>query len=369
MPGKTDIKNFTLPELKNLLIANDLKQYQARQIFGWIYAKRIEDFSAMSDISKDTRRLLEEKFYFSKLKTVKNELSKDKTEKFLFALEDKTQVESVFIPETGRNTLCVSSQVGCKFNCKFCLSGKLGFKRNLKSSEIINQYLEVSAACAPLKITNLVFMGIGEPLDNFSNVTKAIEILTEPAGIGFSKRRICVSTCGLVEEIKMLSRLKLGIKLSVSLHSADDAVRSSLMPVNKKYPLKELINAVREFSKSETYPVTFEYALIQGLNTGKEDAFKLIKLVRGLNCKINLIPYNEHSIFSSTKCAGKILVRITPERSEGGNESSLKFAQPSPGDISLFCRELKNAGVFFTLRKSRGQDISAACGQLVAAWS
>ena len=384
MQEKIDIKNYTLKELREFFVSNNFAKYQAQQIFSWIYAKRIEKFALMTNISKEMRVLLEEKFYLSKLKTIKTELSKDETLKLLFDLsatdeflhvggsasggEDKAKIESVFIPEASRATLCVSSQVGCKFNCKFCLSGQLGFRRNLKTSEIINQYLETSVSILPSKITNLVFMGIGEPLDNFSNVTKAIEIFMEPAGIGFGKRRICISTCGLVEGIEKLAKLKLGIKLSVSLHSADDAVRSKIMPVNKKYPLKELITAVKNFSKIEQYPVTFEYALMQGLNTSKADACKLIKLVRGLNCKINLIPYNEAAVFQ-VEDAEKLRSRITPERSERGNKSSLEFNQPNLEETGAFCKELENAGIFFTLRKSRGQDINAACGQLVAAWN
>ncbi len=342
MQEKVDIKNYCLQELKEIFCANNFIEYQASQVFSWVYAKRVEDFYSMTNISKEMRLAFAEKFYFSKFKIVKKELSNDKTEKFLFELKDKDRIESVFIPEESRATLCVSSQVGCKFNCKFCLSGKPGFKRNLKISEIVNQYLAVSSSVAPSKITNLVFMGIGEPLDNFSNVTKAIEIFMAPSGIGFGKRKICVSTCGLIEGIEKLARLKLGIKLSVSLHSADEAIRTKLMPVNKKYPLKELSKAVKDFTKYEKYPITFEYALIHGINTGKEDARKLIKFVHGINCKINLIPWNK---------------------------SSLEFNQPDSMETESFCRELKSGGVFFTLRKPRGQDINAACGQLAASWS
>jgi 23S rRNA (adenine2503-C2)-methyltransferase len=368
MQEKIDIKNYTLKELRDLFVSGNFAKYQASQIFSWIYQKKVENFSLMTNISKEMRVLLEEKFYFSKLKMIKKEASKDETQKFLFALEDKSRIESVFIPEKNRGTLCVSSQVGCKFNCKFCLSGKPGFKRNLKTSEIINQYLETAATIAPSKITNLVFMGIGEPLDNFSNLIKAIEIFMAPSGIGFGKRRICVSTCGLVEEIEKLAGLKLGIKLSVSLHSADDTIRSRIMPVNKKYPLKELMKAVKNFLKSEQYPVTFEYALIHGLNTSIDDARKLAKLVQGLNCKINLIPYNKAATFQA-ESAEKLRSRITPERSEWSNKSSTEFDQPVPMEIESFCRELEAARVFFTLRKPRGEDINAACGQLAASWS
>jgi 23S rRNA (adenine2503-C2)-methyltransferase len=184
-------------------------------------------------------------------------------------------------------------------------------------------------------------MGIGEPLDNFTNAVKAIKILREPLGLNFTKRRICVSTCGLIPEIKGLGRLKLGIKLSISLHSANNAQRSKIMPINKKYPLSELINAAREFAKYEKYPVTFEYALISEINSKPKDALELARLLKHINCKVNLIPYN---------C------------------SCLGFKAAGPREIKIFSEILKKAGIFFTLRKSRGQDISAACGQLQAAW-
>jgi 23S rRNA (adenine2503-C2)-methyltransferase len=366
-----DIKNYTLSELKNALSSKGFAPYCAGQVFNWIYAKRIDNFDLMTDISKGTRDSLSENFYFSKLKISKREVSLDKTEKFLFELNDGASIESVFIPENNRRTLCLSSQVGCKYGCKFCISGTRGLKRNLAASEIVNQYLTISdligrkpeprsggatprfdgalrhqsTGCArgiPEKaITNVVFMGIGEPLDNFEMTVKAIRIFTEHKGLNFSKRRISISTCGIIPQIEQLSLLKLGVKLSVSLHSADDKIRSKIMPVNSKYPLGELMKVLRNFSESEKYPVTFEYALFGSLNTSKLDAQKLIRLLRGTNCKINLIPYNA---------------------SQGD------FKQPAPSEVEDFCKELENAGLFYTLRKSRGQDIHAACGQLYALW-
>lgn len=337
---KEDIKNYTLEELKKYLKEKGLPLYSAAQVFSWLYLKRVEDFSLMTDISKETKDFLSQHFCFSRLKTAKREVSSDKTEKFLFELGDGAAIESVFIPEDDRATLCLSSQVGCKYNCKFCKSGSRGLKRNLTAGEIVNQYLEVSALIKT-KITNIVFMGIGEPLDNFSNVINAIKIFSEHKGLDFSVRRISISTCGVIPQIKELSSLELGVKLSISLHSADNLIRSKIMPVNNKYPLVELMNILKSFSKSQKYPITFEYALFGGLNTDKTCAHKLIKLLRPIDCKVNLIPYNATQGI---------------------------FKEPSRAEIEDFCGELRKAGIFFTLRKSRGQDIDAACGQLYALW-
>ncbi|MFH1363451.1 MAG: 23S rRNA (adenine(2503)-C(2))-methyltransferase RlmN, partial [Candidatus Omnitrophota bacterium] len=309
------------------------------QVFDWVYQKGVEDFKLMSNLPQSLREYLAKEFCLSRLKTLKKELSSDGTEKFLFGLSDENSIETVFIPDKNRNTLCLSTQVGCKFKCAFCESGQSGFKRNLEPSEIINQYWEVSKSAGPKVITNIVFMGIGEPLDNFEAVVKAIKILVEPKGIALSPRRISLSTCGLVPEIRELAGLKLGIKLSISLHSPDNVARSKLMPINKKYPLEDLIQAVKFCSKNEKYPITFEYALIGGYNTKKDDAVRLIKLLKGVSCKVNLIQLNS---------------------------SAGQFKPATAQEIEAFIDELRESGLFFTLRKSRGQDIQAACGQLKA---
>jgi 23S rRNA (adenine2503-C2)-methyltransferase len=334
---KQDIKNYTLVQLEQVLKENTLPCYSARQVFNWIYKNRVEDFSQMTNLSQQSKRFLNNNFYFSTLKSLKKQLSSDGTQKFLFRLKDRLHIETVFIPQGKRATLCVSTQVGCRFNCLFCMSGKGGFKRNLTVAEIINQYLTVADYVAPHRITNIVFMGIGEPLDNFDNTVKAIQILTEPYGLHFGKSKICISTSGIIPRIKDLVNLKLGIKLSVSLHSADDSVRTKLMPINRKYPLKDLIKVLKQFSRSHRYPVMFEYVLIKGINTSRQDALKLAKLLRGMSCKLNLIPYNS---------------------------SSLSHKAPSDREIEEFKQELKTRGIFFTFRRSRGQDIQAACGQL-----
>lgn len=337
---KEDIKNFILEELKAYFKEKNIASYSAAQVFSWIYSKRVENFNLMTDVPRKVRDMLLENFYFSKLKIEKHEVSSDATEKFLFGLSDGSAIESVFIPEAARATLCLSSQVGCKYNCKFCASGSRGLKRNLTASEIINQYLAISGLING-KITNIVFMGIGEPLDNFANVVKAVKIFSEPKGIDFSAKRISVSTCGVTPQVEELLKVKLGVKLSVSLHSADPEIRSKIMPVNRKYPLVELVRALKRYAKYEKHPVTFEYALFGSLNTGELEAQKLVRLLKGMNCKINLIPYNATQGI---------------------------FKEPTKGEIEEFCNELKKAGLFYTLRKPRGQDIRAACGQLYALW-
>lgn len=336
-----DIKDYCLRELEEKLTEENYPKFCARQIFGWLYKKRTKDFSSMVNIPKELRKFLKESFYLSSLALLSKEKSRDNTEKFLFQLEDASVIEAVLIPLGPRNTLCISTQVGCKYKCTFCISGKEGFRRNLTPAEIINQYLDIPDLTSNNRVTNIVFMGIGEPLDNFENTINSIRILTDPAGINFSKRRISLSTCGLVPQIERLAQLNLGIKLSISLHSADDKVRSQLMPVNRQYPLKELIPAVRRFSRAVKYPVTFEYALIGDINTKKSDAEKLANLMKTIKGKVNLIPYN------------------------GISQDAKSLTHQ---DIESFKEELRKRGVLFTSRKSRGQDINAACGQLKALW-
>jgi 23S rRNA (adenine2503-C2)-methyltransferase len=335
---KQDIKDLSLEDLTHFLKHKGYPSFYAQQIFGWIYKKGIEDFNSMTDISKEARLNLCKNFYFSKLSLIKRETSQDRTEKFLFKLSDGSKIETVLIPEGKRLTLCISTQVGCKFRCKFCVSGLGGFRRNLTVSEIVNQYLELIPIIKPRKITNIVFMGIGEPLDNFDNVVKSIRILREPQGVYFGKRRICVSTVGIPSMIRKLADLNLGIKLSVSLHSADQATRAKLVPAQKKFPLTGLIKAIRVFSRKEKFPVTLEYVMIRGVNISREDALKLARLAKSINCKVNLIPYNPSSYF--------------------------KWASPLQREIEEFKGILKRYHILFTLRRSRGQDIQASCGLL-----
>lgn len=335
-----DIKDFGLEELKESLLNKGYPRFLARQVFSWIYGKRIEDFSLMTDISRKARKFLENNFYISGLKLLEKETSIDGTEKFLFRLRDNSTIETVLIPEGKRNTLCISTQVGCRFRCAFCVSGINGFKRNLKSSEITGQYLEVSRFKKTKPVTNIVFMGIGEPLDNFDNLVKSIGILTDPSGISLGKKRICISTVGIIPELKELIALNLGVKLSVSLHSADAFKREKLMPIAKKYPLDELIKVVKDFCRKIKVPLTFEYILIGKVNSSRQDALKLAKLTKNINCKVNIIPYNPSSYF--------------------------KWLKPSSEEIEGFSDVLRKYNLLFTLRKPKGWDINAACGQLRA---
>jgi len=337
---KQDIKNFQLNSLARALTDLGLPKYSARQIFTWVYQKHIEDFDQMSDLAKNSRAVLKEKFACSNINLVKEQISSDGTRKFLWQLEDGAHVESVLIPDGGRLTLCVSSQVGCKWGCLFCVSGKGGFKRNLTQAEIVNQFL-CAQKFSPAKITNIVFMGTGEPLDNLDNVAGAINILVDTMAVSFSKRKICISTSGIIEGIERLTQLQLGTKVSLSLHSARDAVRSRLMPVNKKYPLKAVMKALGAYAGTQKIPITFEYILIKDCNSSIEDAQALARLLKGIDCKLNLIPCNA---------------------------SSAGLSAPSLGEIEEFSAIIQEAGVFCTVRKSKGQDIDAACGQLRADW-
>lgn len=334
---KQNIKDFSLEQLTAYIKDKKLPAYYAKQIFGWIYNRGKEDFRLMTDISLTARVQLEEDFYFSRLLQSRSEVSADGTQKFLLGLADGYCIETVFIPEEERATLCLSTQVGCKFRCRFCLSGKDGFKRNLSAAEIVDQYLTAARLAAPRPITNVVFMGIGEPLDNFDNTIAAVKIFSHPLGVRLGKGKVSISTCGLAPQIKKLADLKLGVKLSISLHAADDNLRAGIMPVNKKYPLDELMAAARYFSKQARAPVTFEYVLLPGTNMSRSDAVKLAKLLSRISCKVNLIPYNK---------------------------SLLDVSSPPRAETDAFTRELKKRRVFYIFRKSRGQDIGAACGQL-----
>ncbi|MBN2119828.1 MAG: 23S rRNA (adenine(2503)-C(2))-methyltransferase RlmN [Candidatus Omnitrophica bacterium] len=333
-----DIKGFTREELRRFFAEEGFAKFSSSQIFNWIYKKRVEDFSLMTNLSKSLRDFLPRNFYFSKLELKDKAVSEDKTEKFLFKLKDSSLIETVLIPEPKRNTLCLSTQVGCKFKCSFCVSGLSGFKRNLEVSEMVNQFLYLSDYLKPAKVTNAVFMGIGEPLDNLENLIKAVKIIMDEQGIYLGKRKICISTAGLASKIRNLADLGLGVGLSVSLHCADDQRRSRIMPINKRYSLEELTKALLYFTKKEKKPVTLEYILIKELNSSREDAVRLSRLARKLNCKINLIPYNPCEYF--------------------------EWQAPDKSEIEGFTKALKEKNTFFTLRKARGRDIEASCGQL-----
>lgn len=333
-----DIKGLNLEELEDILTSWGESAFHAKQIFSWVYEKGAVDFEKMSDLPAGLRRRLKDNFYLFGLNLVKKIKSKDGTEKFLFELSDRNYIETVAIPTEKRVTVCISTQVGCKFACAFCASGLLGFKRNLTCAEIIEQILYLKNNCPARRLTHLVFMGIGEPLDNYDNVIKAIRIINSKYSFNIGARRITISTCGIIPGIKRLSEEGLQIELSLSLHAADDKTRSQIIPINKRYPLNELIKTCREYIKKTNRQLTFEYILIKGINSDLQNAKNLSTILKGLNCKVNLIPANP------------VKERhIEPSKKE---------------EIALLRDYLVKQGINVTLRRPRGQDIEAACGQL-----
>ena len=340
--NKIDLTNLSLPQLTEFLIGLGLPRYRGIQVFSWLYRPQIADFSQMTDLSKELRETLAEKAFFTWPQIAEIERSKDGTIKYGFKLKDDNYIESVLIPEEGRNTLCVSSQVGCAMACGFCLTGSIGFKRNLTPGEIVGQVVRVREwlfqnSSNSEGLNNIVFMGMGEPLANFDNLLTALDILIEQRGLDFSERRITVSTCGLVPKIIELGD-KTRVNLAVSLHAVDDSIRSKLMPINNKYPVAELLEACRNFPMPKRKRIMFEYILIKDLNDSEADAELLAQKLKGIPCKINLLPYNE--------------------------STALPFKRPSDDRIELFQNVLWKAGYTVMIRSSRGADISAACGQL-----
>jgi len=339
---KTDLYNLTLTQLTDFVKSLGLPVYRAGQIFQWLYRPHISDFEQMTNLPKELRTTLADCASFKRLALAKMEQSEDLTVKYAFKLNDGAVIESVLIPEEDRHTLCISSQVGCAMGCGFCLTGTMGFKRNLTPGEIVGQIVKVMEELPKMfgedsRINNLVFMGMGEPLANFENLLTALEIITEQSGLDFSGRRITVSTCGLVPKIKELGE-KTNVNLAVSLHSVVDKVRSQLMPINDTYPVAQLLEACRNFPMPKRKRIMFEYILIKGINDSISDAEMLAEKLKDIPCKINLLPYNE--------------------------TSTLNFQKPSDSQIEQFQKALWKAGYTALIRTSRGADISAACGQL-----
>lgn len=338
----TDIRNYTLCELEDSFKNWQVSGYHAKQVFDWLYKKRVWSFDEMTNLSVDLREKLKERFALGRLKLSKEEISSDGTKKFLFCLKDNNLIESVLIPAKHRTTACLSTQVGCRYRCNFCASGLGGFKRNLETYEMIAQLLEIDLFSPNLrgsgKVSHIVFMGTGEPLDNYDSVLKAIRIMNSKDGLNIGARRITISTSGVISGIERLAKEGLQIELSVSLHASDDKTRSQLMPINEKYPLCELIAACRRYSLKTGRQATFEYVLIKDINSSLSCADNLIGLLKGWNSKVNLIIYNKVKEFS--------------------------YEPPKKSETLSFKERIKKAGIPVTTRKSRGQDISGACGQL-----
>lgn len=334
---KTDILSLTLEELEEKLLQIGEKKFRAAQVFQWLHDKKVTDFDRMSNISAQTKALLEENFYINSLKIQKRLVSSiDNTVKYLYVLPDGNKVETVLMEYHHGNSICLSTQVGCKMGCKFCASTKAGFVRNLEPSEILLQMYE-SERDSGRTIDSVVLMGIGEPLDNFDNVVKYLNIISHKNGRNMSLRHISLSTCGLVDKIYKLAEMKLGLTLSVSLHAPTDQKRDRIMPVNKKYPIKELIKACDDYFKATGRRISFEFALIKGVNDDIGTAKELISLLKPLGvCHVNLIPINE--------------IR------EGDYKKS--------SFVESFKKILCDNGLNATVRRTLGADIEAACGQL-----
>ena len=331
---KTDIKNLTLEGLERYISGLGKERFRAKQIFKWLYQLDATGFEQMTNVSKEFRGILDQTAAISNLVPEVVESSEDGTRKYLFRLSDGCAVESVLIPDEGRNTLCISSQVGCAMGCAFCLTGTFGLSRNLTTAEIVNQ---VCAVKRDQPVRNIVFMGMGEPLANLSAVIPAVKILTDPDGFQFSTRKVTVSTSGLVPEMAELGRGAM-VNLAVSLNATTDEVRSQIMPINRRYPLQELLAACKAFPLPSRRWITIEYVLIGDLNDSLEDAKRLVRLISHIPSKVNLIPFNEHD-----SCA---------------------FKSPSQERIDVFHKYLLDKNVTVITRSSRGSDISAACGQL-----
>ncbi len=333
------LKDYTKNELIGMLKKMGEPRFRATQLFKWVYQKGVEDFSRMTDISRFSQAKFEASLLPRSIEIEKTVTARDGTRKYLYRLLDGQAVEGVLIPDSPRLTLCVSTQVGCRMGCAFCKTARMGWVRNLTAGEMVDQVCRVQAAIGPKRrITNLVFMGMGEPLDNLEQVLKAIEILGAPEGFQFSHRRITVSTCGLVDRLMALGEAAKRFRLAVSLNAADNETRSRLMPVNRRFPLEELLATCRSISLRNRERITFEYVLLKGINDRKRDAQALIKLFHGFKVKINLIPFNE---------------------TEG-----IPFRRPDGGTVQRFREILLNAHMTAMIRDSRGDEISAACGQL-----
>jgi 23S rRNA (adenine2503-C2)-methyltransferase len=342
---KPDIRSLGLAELESEVSRQDQAPYRARQIVDWLYRHKVSSFGDMSDLPQNLRSSLAETFSFENAEVVRVLGSRDTTRKFLFRLGDGSLIESVLIPaspalygsRSDRRTLCLSTQVGCAYGCKFCASGLDGFSRNLRPNEIVNQVLAVEREAGE-KIDNIVFMGMGEPLANFDNLERAIAIINAPWGIGIGARHITVSTSGLAPQIRQLAEQPLQIRLAVSLHGATDEVRNRIMPINRRFNIEALLAACDYYVSRKKQRLTFEYILIAGVNDSPDQAHQLAGHARRLKAKINLIPYN-----------------TVPD---------LAWSRPPRTQQELFLSILNEHGVAATLRREKGHDIEAACGQL-----
>jgi 23S rRNA (adenine2503-C2)-methyltransferase len=345
MPANLSIYDLSLREVEAWLTTQGEPGYRARQILHWLYRRRVSQFEEMSDLPQDLRRMLGDEFRCQSLECLHHTGSNDLTRKFLFRLFDGSFIESVLIPASpalygsaaDRRTICVSTQVGCAFGCKFCASGLEGWTRNLKVGEIVEQILRVESLSGE-KINNIVFMGMGEPLANYENLLRAIEIINGEWGVGIGARHITISTSGLVPRIRELAEEPWQIRLAISLHGATDEVRQRIMPINRRFNIASLVDACAYYRKRKRQRLTFEYILINQVNDQLNQAMELARLANRLQAKVNLIPYN--------------------------HVQGLDWERPSEIRQRVFLRALRKNGVDATIRREKGHDIDAACGQL-----
>ena len=336
---KIDIKELTPEQLRDWLQVHGMAPYRAGQVLRWIYSRQADSFDVMTDIKIEIQHLLSSHFSLNRLTPIKIESSTDGSRKYLFKLIDNQCIETVLIPEKDHLTLCISTQVGCAQGCRFCVTARGGFVRNLSKNEIVSQVRDVMRDLDnPRQLTNIVLMGMGEPLANYDKVVRAVAILTNrEIGLGFAKRRVTISTAGLVPRLITLGQ-DTGANLAISLNATDNSTRDMLMPINRKYPIETLLQACRDYPLPPHRRITFEYILIKGINDTPADAYRLANLLKPIRAKINLIPFNEH------------------EESD--------FQPPPESDILRFRDILLQKNYTVIIRRSKGRDISAACGQL-----
>jgi 23S rRNA m2A2503 methyltransferase len=331
-----NVYNLTLQDWEKYFVNKGEKKFKGSQVFDWLYRKRVTSFDEMTNIKKDILDMLKKDFTFKTLSISKVERDTD-VNKYLFRLKDCEKVEAVLMNHLYGNSLCISTQVGCNMGCKFCESGRLKKVRNLETHEMIEQILLVEEECGK-RISHVVIMGIGEPFDNYDNLIKFIEIINNPKGIELGSRHITVSTCGVVPKIKEFMKLPYQVNLAISLHAPNDEIRNTIMPINKAYPIPVLINTLKEYIQKTNRRVTFEYILLDQVNDTSECARELANLVKGMNCYINLIPYNE--------------------------TNNISYKRTKSENITNFYDILKKNKINVTIRREYGSKISAACGQL-----
>jgi 23S rRNA (adenine2503-C2)-methyltransferase len=337
---RLDIGGLELLELEEAFARLGQARFHARQVFQWIHKRGVTDFAAMSDLGRDLRAVLAEHFEVLTPQVVRKERSIDGTTKFLLRLADGKQIESVFIPDTPAQTFCISSQVGCAMKCGFCLTGKMGIDRNLTAGEIAGQVRVLARELNMLDTRfNIVLMGMGEPLHNYENTMQALRILADDHGLAVNPRRITLSTVGVLPNLERLATEPVMPNLAISLHATTEEQRDLLVPINRKYGLKELLDACRRFPVKRRERITFEYVMLDGVNDTPEDARRLVRLLHGIRGKVNLLPLNE--------------------------AAGIPYKRPSDDRVNRFAKIVADHGITVSVRKSRGRDIRAACGQLI----